>query len=71
VARFEVVAAEHPADAKPRWAVLDTVTDLVVANFATRPEAEAHAVKLESGPLDLDEQDAWKDEDWGEWEKWD
>lgn len=34
-----------------------------VANFATREEADAHAEKLNAGPLDWDEQEEWQDED--------
>lgn len=69
--RYEVVEGEHAVDAKPRWGVRDTRHDLIVANFSTREEAESHAERLEQGPFDLDEQDAWeKDDDWGTWEKW-
>ncbi len=68
--RFEVREAEHPVDAKPRFAVVDTHNrDLPVANFASRDDAEAHAEKLEQGPLDWDEQEQWEDEwddDWGD-----
>jgi hypothetical protein len=73
MARFEVVEAEHPADAKPRWAVRDTKHDLIVANFATREEASTHAERLERGPFDWSEQEKWKDEDdeWGDWAEWD
>lgn len=70
MARFDVVEGEHPVDAKPRFSVVDTEHDLIVANFSTREEAEAHVRKLEEGPQDLDEQEEWQDEDWGEWEKW-
>jgi hypothetical protein len=69
--RFTVVEAEHPVDARPRWAVVDSRSDLVVANFATREEAEAHARRLEEGPLDWEEQEAWQEEEWGDWEQWD
>ena len=36
-----------------------------VASFAQRDAAEAHAEKLNAGPLDWDEQEQWKDE-WDE-----
>lgn len=34
-----------------------------VASFATREEADAHAEKLNAGPLDWDEQEQWQDDD--------
>jgi hypothetical protein len=34
-----------------------------VASFADRESAQAHADRLNAGPLDWDEQEAWKD-DW-------
>lgn len=40
-----------------------------VAEFSDEDAARAHADKLNQGPLDLDEQEAWKDDwddDWGE-----
>lgn len=36
-----------------------------VASFTDRAAAEAHVTKLSSGPLDWDDQEAWKD-DWKE-----
>lgn len=64
MARFQVREGEHPGDASPQYAVVDTANDdLPVARFASRDDARAHAQKLEQGPLDWDEQDAWKD-DW-------
>jgi hypothetical protein len=36
-----------------------------VAEFADRGQADAHAEKLNAGPLDWDEQEAWQDE-WDE-----
>lgn len=69
--RFVVEQGEHPVTAAPRFRVIDTDEDLIVATFATREEAAAHAEKLEAGPLDLDEQEAWKDDEWGTWERWD
>lgn len=35
-----------------------------VASFADRPAAEAHAEKLNAGPLDWDEQEEWQDDGW-------
>jgi hypothetical protein len=73
MSRFVVREGERPTDAKPRWAVIDTKSDLPVAHFPTRKEAEAHAERLAQGPFDLDEQEKWKEEDdeWGDWESWD
>jgi hypothetical protein len=71
--RFRVEQAEHPVTAAPRFRVVDTQEDLIVATFDTVQEAQEHADKLEAGPLDWDEQEAWQDDDddWGTWEKWD
>lgn len=70
MARFQVRLGEHPGDSRPQFAVVDTRHDLPVARFASRDEAQAHADKLEQGPLDWDDQEAWKDDwdddDWGE-----
>ncbi len=70
MARFEVREGEHPVSGRPRYAVVDTHhDDLPVARFDSRQDAQAHVDKLEQGPLDWDEQEAWKDDwddDWGE-----
>ncbi len=61
--RFKVVEGEHVADGKPKYAVVDTQwKDLPVAHFSSREDAEAHIDKLESGPFDWDDQEAWQDE---------
>lgn len=69
MARFQVVQGEHPGDASPRFAVVDTEhRDLPVAHFSARDDAQAHADKLNQGPLDWDEQEQWQDDwddDWG------
>ncbi|MBW3618747.1 MAG: hypothetical protein KY461_00745 [Actinobacteria bacterium] len=37
-----------------------------VASFRERADAQAHADKLNAGPLDWDEQEQWQeDDDWG------
>ncbi len=67
MARFKVVERERIRDAKPQYAVVDSENrDMPVAHFSSRREAEAHVEKLESGPFDWDEQEAWQDDDWGE-----
>lgn len=68
MARFVVTEGETPTDAKPRYAVVDTDNkDLPVAHFDNREDASAHADKLNEGPLDWDEQEAWQDDDdWGD-----
>lgn len=69
MARFQVVTGEHPADARPEYVVVDTENrDLPVAHFDDRDDADEHADKLNHGPLDWDEQEAWKDE-WDD-EEW-
>lgn len=61
--RFQVRAEETIGRARPRYAVVDTENrDLPVAHFDHREDAEAHAGRLEQGPFDWDEQEAWQDE---------
>lgn len=61
--RFQIRKDEHVADARNVYTVIDTeADDLPVARFDQRDAAESHAAKLNAGPLDWDEQDAWKDE---------
>lgn len=61
--RFEVREREL-ASGHTEFLVVDAEDDLrPVAEFGDRDAAEAHAAKLEDGPLDWDEQEAWKD-DW-------
>ena len=70
--RFVVEQGEHPVTTAPRFRVIDTTEDLIVATFTTREAAQEHADKLNAGPLDLDEQEEWQeDDDWGTWEQWD
>lgn len=65
--RFRVVAA---GDVRGRaaWLVVDSEDgDRPVAEFDDRGDAEEHAERLDAGPLDWDEQDAWDDpwdDDW-------
>lgn len=68
MARFQVVDREDPISGGVKYAVIDTDNkDLPVATFDDRGDAQAHADKLEQGPLDWDEQEAWQDDDddWG------
>ncbi|MGH3442280.1 MAG: hypothetical protein ACRDUY_09610 [Nitriliruptorales bacterium] len=63
MARFRVREDEHPGNARTMYTVVDTQEDdLPVARFDQRHAAEVHAAKLNAGPLDWDEQEAWKDE---------
>lgn len=71
MARFRVVEREGMRG-EQRFAVVDSESDdLPVATFERREDAEAHVEKLEKGPMDLDEQEEWQEEDWGDWESWD
>jgi hypothetical protein len=71
VARFKVVEREK-FRGDVRYVVVDTRSEeLPVAHFDRREDAEAHARKLEEGPLDLEEQKEWQEEDWGDWAHWD
>lgn len=64
--RFIVREREEPGSGRTEYLVEDTRDrNRPVAEFADRAAAEAHAEKLEAGPLDWDEQEAWKDE-WDE-----
>ncbi len=70
MARFEIREREE-ISGRIRYAVVDTEwRDLPVANFSSREDAEAHADRLNHGPLDLEEQEAWKDEWEEEDEQW-
>lgn len=71
MSRYEIIERERPSDAKVRFGVLDTQSDIIVADFDTRDDARAHIERLEQGPFDLDEQENWKEDDWGTWETWD
>ena len=69
-ARFVVSERDPSSGAAATYLVLDSNDrSRPVASFASRAEAEAHAAKLEAGPLDWDEQAAWQDpwrDEWGE-----
>lgn len=63
MARFEVIRGEKPVSGDARYAVVDTANDdLPVAHFDDEAAARQHAQKLEAGPLDWEEQEAWQDE---------
>ncbi len=70
MAKFKVVETEHVGTARRRFAVVNEEDrNRPVAHFDQREEAEAHADKLNQGPLDWDEQEQWQDEwedDWGD-----
>lgn len=54
---------ERVVSGRVRWEVVDTEDrDRPVARFDDRAAAEEHAAKLDAGPLDWDEQEAWQDE---------
>ncbi len=66
---FEVRAGDD-LRGRAEWLVVNTADrSRPVAEFADRADAEAHAERLNAGPLDWDEQEAWQDEwdddDWG------
>lgn len=61
--RFQVRQRTRTGSAEVEYVVEDTEDrQRPVAEFTDRGEAEAHAQKLNAGPLDWDEQEAWKDE---------
>lgn len=69
-ARFVVRERARTGSAANEYLVVDTRDrSRPVASFASRDDAEAHADRLEAGPLDWDEQEQWKDDDdddgWG------
>lgn len=68
--RFEVTERSRTGSGTTEYLVVDTEDQRrPVASFGDRSAAEAHADKLESGPLDLDEQEQWKDE-WDDDDQW-
>lgn len=68
MARF-VVQERTRTSGAPEYLVVDSEDrSRPVASFPDRPAAQAHAERLEAGPLDWDEQEQWQDEwddDWG------
>lgn len=61
--RFIVRERERAVSGNPQFLVVDTEDDhRPVAEFGERDPAQAHADRLNQGPFDWDEQDAWKDE---------
>lgn len=63
MARFELVHDERPLTGRKVILVVDREDDSrPVARFTELDEATAHAARLNAGPLDWDEQEAWKDE---------
>lgn len=62
--RFTVRQRERAVGGAPQFLVVDREDEhRPVAEFDDRDAAEAHATRLNQGPFDWDEQDAWKD-DW-------
>ena len=60
--RFIVSERDPATGAASVYLVLDSRDrHRPVARFASRADAEAHAARLEAGPLDWDEQAAWQD----------
>lgn len=71
--RFRVLGG-HNLRGRAEFLVVDTEDrHRPVAEFAERRAAEEHAARLNRGPLDWDEQEAWQDDwdddDWGAGER--
>lgn len=66
--RFIVRDRVASGSADAEYVVADTQDrSRPVAEFADRGAAQAHADKLNAGPLDWDQQDAWNEDDhWGD-----
>lgn len=63
--KFVVQERDRNLTATPEYLVVNTEDKRrSVASFATREDAQAHADKLNEGPLDWDEQEQWQDDDW-------
>lgn len=62
--RFQVRQREQIGSGEAEFVVEDTQDrNRPVAEFRDRESAQTHAEKLDAGPLDWDEQEAWQD-DW-------
>lgn len=62
MARF-VVQQREKVSGRPRYLVVDTEDrSRPVASFDDREAAQAHADRVNAGPFDWDEQEAWQDE---------
>lgn len=62
MARFVVRQRERAVSGVAQFLVVDAEDEhRPIAEFDDREAAEAHAARLEKGPLDWDEQDAWDD----------
>ena len=62
MARFVVRERTKTLREVPEYLVIDTEDrERPVASFDARDAAQAHADKLNAGPLDWDEQEAWQD----------
>jgi hypothetical protein len=58
------VELDHDRRGNPRWRVHDQEdAGRPVAEFADEDAARAHAARLAEGPFDVDEQEAWQDDD--------
>jgi hypothetical protein len=58
------VEPDEQRDGTTRWRVHDQQdAGRPVAEFASQDAARAHVARLSEGPFDLDEQEAWQDED--------
>lgn len=63
MARFVVRERLRPVSGVAQFLVVDTEDEQrPVAEFDDRETADAHAARLEEGPFDWDDQDAWQDE---------
>lgn len=63
MARFVVQERSRTGAGSPEFLVVNLDDQgRPVASFDDRASAEAHVEKLSAGPLDWEEQEAWKDE---------
>lgn len=63
MARFVVRERERAVSGRAQFLVVDTEDEgRPIAEFDDRESAEAHAERVNAGPFDWDEQEAWKDE---------
>ena len=70
MARFTVTERSKTGRAATEYLVVDSEDDdRPVAEFDDRQAAQQHADRLNQGPLDWDEQEAWQDE-WDDDDSW-
>lgn len=65
MAKFVVQERDRNTTGSPEYLVVNLEDkERPVATFGERAAAEAHAEKLNAGPLDWDEQEQWQDDGW-------